>query len=136
MRANYSSHRADNDRTDEANGLSVLNALPDRCVVWAYWDLRTTFLYLHHIEQVRPDLTILDSRSILTVGPRPQAGDVYVGVQIDPATAGRPVCFIAQPGLPVNDLPGFSVSVITQTNLPWGLSSVGTSPVYLVEPTR
>lgn len=134
--ANYRSSDKSNDRFDVDNGTAVLNALPQRCVLWAYWDLRTTFFYLHYIEHVRPDVTVLDSRSTLTVGIFPQAGDVFLGVQLDPATANRPVCFIPQVGQPFNERPGFRVTTITSTQRPWGLARLNPDFVYLVEPAQ
>lgn len=118
------------------NAERVLAALPERCVLWAYWDIRTTLTHLHVIEGVRPDITILDHRSATMVGSSYAASPagVYEGVRRDPDLSGRPVCHIAYPS-PTGVPAGLEMVPLVRTITPWGRDELlAEQTVHLVRP--
>jgi hypothetical protein len=124
------------DTSNRRNAEQVLAALPERCVLWVYWDLRTTLLHVHLVDGMRPDITILDHRSASAVGSSYAAtpAGVYDAVQRNPATTGRPVCHIGYP-LSANDVPSrLTKTPVTTTMTPWGRAGrLDEQFVYVVE---
>jgi hypothetical protein len=124
------------DDTNRRNGERVLASLPPDCVLWAYWDVRTTLTHLQVVDGLRRDVEILDHRSTPSVGSSFAArpAGVYFGVQNDPTTTGRPVCFIAHPSTaPVNP-DGLRLVPLGSTITPWGRTRLDDRFVYLIEP--
>jgi len=95
--SHYSSYDRSGDRRDLVNGERILSALPSHSVIWSYWDVRTTLQYLVEIENLRPDVTVLDHRAYGKYGTGNDVA-VALGVAADPALAGRPLYY-----LPSND---------------------------------
>jgi hypothetical protein len=131
----FSSHDAARDHLDDTNGRAVLAALPSHCLVWSYWDLRSTLEYLHFVDGVRPDVSILDTRVNLVLPDPLTAPTLYDWVQSNPATAGRPVCYVPPPyGLPTS-FAGYRLIGLTATAMPWGLARLAPGEVYQVVKT-
>ena len=137
LRANYRSLDAHAIRRNERNGLAVLRALPASCVLWSYWDLRSELMYLRYVENVRPDVTILDHRSTTLLGSSfaVSATSLYDGVTSSALYRGRPVCFVPLPGEPASS-DTVAATVLTRTDRPWGLSYRTPGEVYLLERKR
>ena len=97
----YHGHDQSHETTDRLNAERILAALPAHAVIWSYWDIRTTLQYLHAVDGVRPDVTILDDRADAQLGGEGAYAASYDlvanAVASDPKLAGRPIAFIPYP---------------------------------------
>jgi hypothetical protein len=89
----FSTYDRSADTRDAVNGERILSAVAPDAVIWSYWDVRTTLLYLTAVKRVRPDVQVLDHRSYAKYGSLDDAM-IAVDVGTDSSLRGRPSYFI------------------------------------------
>jgi hypothetical protein len=135
----YGSYDQSGNRVDLVNAQRILAALPPHAVIWVYWDIRTTLQYEHFVDGQRPDVTILDLRSVREMGGAPAFDQFAVAASFDPALKGRPLCIIPDPHVnpdpTASSTPGsdFYLRRLAPIVRPYGYGYVSGDWLYLIQ---